>query len=147
MRIHAKRWHTGTLPPGFVQMYVVAMGLILGAMNRLPIKLPRRGPGRRHSSGSSSQQTVSFADVAGVDEAKEELSEIVVRTFCLAGPSATPPAFKMAACNGQPYKKHVCASRGQTMCIAFNSSFAHPTDLPCAAYHSCSCCYGIAADP
>ena len=60
------------------QMYVVAVGMILGAMNRLPIKLPRRGPGRRHSSGSSLQQTVSFADVAGVDEAKEELSEIVV---------------------------------------------------------------------
>ncbi|CAL5228503.1 g11652 [Coccomyxa viridis] len=61
-----------------VAMYVVAVGMILGAMNRLPIKLPRRGPGRRHSSsGSSSQQTVSFADVAGVDEAKEELSEIV----------------------------------------------------------------------
>ena len=67
-----------TRPFRFMQMYVVAVGMILGAMNRLPIKLPRRGPGRRHSSGSSSQQTVSFADVAGVDEAKEELSEIVV---------------------------------------------------------------------
>ena len=60
------------------QMYVVAVGMILGAMNRLPIKLPRRGPGRRHSSGGSLQQTVTFDDVAGVDEAKEELSEIVV---------------------------------------------------------------------
>jgi hypothetical protein len=59
-------------------MYVVAVGMILGAMNRLPIKLPRRGPGRRHSSGGSLQQTVTFDDVAGVDEAKEELSEIVV---------------------------------------------------------------------
>ncbi len=52
--------------------------MILGAMNRLPIKLPRRGPGRRHSSGGSLQHTVTFDDVAGVDEAKEELSEIVV---------------------------------------------------------------------
>ncbi|CAK0786015.1 hypothetical protein CVIRNUC_009228 [Coccomyxa viridis] len=62
-----------------VTMYVVAFGMILGAMNRLPIKLPRRGPGRRHGGGSSSssQQTVTFDDVAGVDEAKEELSEIV----------------------------------------------------------------------
>ena len=69
---------SGTFSSRVVQMYVVAVGMILGPMNRLPIKLPRRGPGRRHSSGSSSQQTVCFADVAGVDEAKEELSEIVV---------------------------------------------------------------------
>ena len=58
-------------------------------MNRLPIKLPRRGPGRRHGGGSSSssQQTVTFDDVAGVDEAKEELSEIVVGDQYSAGPS------------------------------------------------------------
>ena len=70
------------------QMYVVAFGMILGAMNRLPIKLPRRGPGRRHGGGSSSssQQTVTFDDVAGVDEAKEELSEIVVGNLQPAGP-------------------------------------------------------------
>ncbi len=72
-----------------LQMYVVAFGMILGAMNRLPIKLPRRGPGRRHGGGSSSssQQTVTFDDVAGVDEAKEELSEIVVGDQYSAGPS------------------------------------------------------------
>ena len=60
-------------------MYVVAVTLVLGAMNKLPIKLPRRGPGRRHNN-SGVQQTVTFDDVAGVDEAKEELSEIVVRS-------------------------------------------------------------------
>lgn len=89
-----------------MQMYVVAVGMILGAMNRLPIKLPRRGPGRRHSSsGSSSQQTVSFADVAGVDEAKEELSEIVVRRNCQAYVMAA--LWKMPSCIGQSQYVHI----------------------------------------
>lgn len=58
------------------------IGLLLGALNRLPIKLPRKGAGRRHGGSVSSlpQHTVTFDDVAGVDEAKEELSEIVVRS-------------------------------------------------------------------
>ena len=62
-------------------MYGLYIGLLLGALNRLPIKLPRKGAGRRHSgngTGSSTQHIVTFDDVAGVDEAKEELSEIVV---------------------------------------------------------------------
>ncbi|CAL8466132.1 g5668 [Coccomyxa elongata] len=61
-------------------VYGLYIGLLLGALNRLPIKLPRKGAGRRHSSngtGSSTQHIVTFEDVAGVDEAKEELSEIV----------------------------------------------------------------------
>jgi hypothetical protein len=61
-------------------VYGLYAGLLLGALNRLPIKLPRKGAGRRHSgaAGSSTQHIVTFSDVAGVDEAKEELSEIVV---------------------------------------------------------------------
>ncbi|KAK9902089.1 hypothetical protein WJX75_003893 [Coccomyxa subellipsoidea] len=60
-------------------VYGLYAGLLLGALNRLPIKLPRKGAGRRHSgaAGSSTQHIVTFSDVAGVDEAKEELSEIV----------------------------------------------------------------------
>lgn len=66
------------------QVYVLYVGLLLGALNRLPIKLPRRGAGRRHTSGIPAQ-AITFDDVAGVDEAKEELSEIVVRSpYCLA---------------------------------------------------------------
>jgi hypothetical protein len=67
-----------------MQVYVLYVGLLLGALNRLPIKLPRRGAGRRHNSGVPAQ-SVTFDDVAGVDEAKEELSEIVVR--CSTEPS------------------------------------------------------------
>lgn len=67
-------------------MYGLYIGLLLGALNRLPIKLPRKGAGRRHSgngTGSSTQHIVTFEDVAGVDEAKEELSEIVVWSVSL----------------------------------------------------------------
>ena len=63
---------------GNVQVYVLYIGLMLSALNRLPLNLPRRGAGRRHNS-SEPQQSITFADVAGVDEAKEELEEIVVR--------------------------------------------------------------------
>lgn len=63
-------------------MYVMYAGLLLSALNRLPIKLPtHKGPGRKHKSGGESGSgapPVTFADVAGVDEAKEELQEIVV---------------------------------------------------------------------
>lgn len=59
------------------QVYGLYIGLLLSALNRLPLKLPQRGAGRRHL-GSQPQQTVTFNDVAGVDEAKEELAEIVV---------------------------------------------------------------------
>lgn len=55
------------------------MGLLITALNRLPLKLPQRGAGRRHNSaGTTPQQAIKFDDVAGVDEAKEELAEVVV---------------------------------------------------------------------
>ena len=62
-------------------MYALYAGLLLTAFNRLPLRLPSRGPlaGRKHTKGGESSSTpVTFADVAGVDEAKEELQEIVV---------------------------------------------------------------------
>lgn len=66
-------------------MYGLYIGLLLGALNKLPLKLPRRGAGRRHNAGGGgggvAQAAITFDDVAGVDEAKEELSEIVVRAF------------------------------------------------------------------
>ena len=60
------------------QVYGLYLGLLLGALNKLPLKLPRRGAGRRHAGSAAAQATITFDDVAGVDEAKEELSEIVV---------------------------------------------------------------------
>jgi cell division protease FtsH len=69
-----------------LQMYMVYVSLLLGALNKLPLKLPRRGVGRRRAnSGNASlaQAAITFDDVAGVDEAKEELAEIVVRCALL----------------------------------------------------------------
>lgn len=62
-----------------VQVYVLYIGLLLSALNRLPLKLPQKSPGRRHQQKAQTSAPVSFDDVAGVDEAKEELTEIVVR--------------------------------------------------------------------
>jgi hypothetical protein len=62
-------------------VYAFYAALLLAAFNRLPLRLPTRGPlaGRKHNkSGENSSTPVTFADVAGVDEAKEELQEIVV---------------------------------------------------------------------
>ena len=56
-------------------MYV---GLLLSALNKLPLKLPQNGAGRRHNQKSSTSEPITFDDVAGVDEAKEELAEVVV---------------------------------------------------------------------
>lgn len=57
--------------------------LLLSAFNRLPLRLPTRHlAGRKHKPGDSSTSSVTFADVAGVDEAKEELQEIVVGCVC-----------------------------------------------------------------
>lgn len=64
-----------------MQVYALYAALLLTAFNRLPLRLPTRGPlaGRKHIKGGESSSTpVMFADVAGVDEAKEELQEIVV---------------------------------------------------------------------
>ncbi|GAX82457.1 hypothetical protein CEUSTIGMA_g9884.t1 [Chlamydomonas eustigma] len=68
-------------------VYALYGGLFLAVVSRLPIKLPgaSKGPGRRHLQGSGEggrpgtgeMLQVTFADVAGVDEAKEELKEIV----------------------------------------------------------------------
>lgn len=57
-------------------MYI---GLLLSALNKLPLKLPGNSAGRRHVQKSSTSKPVTFDDVAGVDEAKEELAEVVVR--------------------------------------------------------------------
>ncbi|KAL2650750.1 hypothetical protein R1flu_018878 [Riccia fluitans] len=62
------------------------VGLIAGLIGRFPIKFPQRSTGRlRNRKGSASGGgkdresggPILFADVAGVDEAKEELEEIV----------------------------------------------------------------------
>ena len=92
-----------------MQMYAVAMGLILGAMNKLPI-MRRRGPGRRNSSASS-QQAVTFDDVAGVDEAKEELSEIVVGTRSFLLKTGLLAAMKLHVCKLACWKKVVQLSK------------------------------------
>ena len=66
------------------QVYILYIGLLLSALNRLPLKLPQKSAGRRHQQKSQTATPVSFDDVAGVDEAKEELAEIVVSTsMCL----------------------------------------------------------------
>ena len=60
------------------QVYAMYFGLLLSVLARLPLKLPQRGAGRRHG-GAAPAAAVTFDDVAGVDEAKEELAEVVVR--------------------------------------------------------------------
>lgn len=61
----------------------VLFGVVLAVLNRLPLRLPNRSSGRKSNGGgsggssSTSSNIVKFADVAGVDEAKEELEEIV----------------------------------------------------------------------
>ena len=57
---------------------VCAVYVALNALNKLPLKLPQNGTGRRHIQKSIDAVSVTFDDVAGVDEAKEELAEVVV---------------------------------------------------------------------
>jgi ATP-dependent Zn protease len=66
-----------------LQTYAFWGVVMLAVLNRLPFKLGPRGAGRRHGSGgsggsSAQHQNMMFDDVAGVDEAKEELKEVVV---------------------------------------------------------------------
>jgi hypothetical protein len=64
-------------------VYALYGFLLLSAFNRLPLRLPNRQlAGRKHKGNDSSSSSVKFADVAGVDEAKEELQEIVVSMNC-----------------------------------------------------------------
>eukprot|EP00249_Psilotum_nudum_P016380 c25795_g2_i2 orf=1-1545(-) len=69
-----------------VLMGLLYTGLIAGILGRLPIKFPQRSTGRLRSKKGQvfggnkdldRSGTIVFADVAGVDEAKEELEEIV----------------------------------------------------------------------
>jgi len=61
-----------------IMSYVLCAGLLFATMNKL--RLPgKSGPGRKHVKGDKDGERplITFADVAGVDEAKEELGEIV----------------------------------------------------------------------
>ncbi|CAD7702088.1 unnamed protein product [Ostreobium quekettii] len=60
-----------------VVVYALYIGILLSTMGRLQLKLPQRSAGRKHQNNSSGSGGITFADVAGVDEAKEELEEIV----------------------------------------------------------------------
>ncbi|EFJ30338.1 hypothetical protein SELMODRAFT_440261 [Selaginella moellendorffii] len=57
------------------------IGLVAGLLARFPIKFPQRTTGRLRNKKDSKDRDregpIMFADVAGVDEAKEELEEIV----------------------------------------------------------------------
>jgi hypothetical protein len=59
-------------------MYVMYFVMTLSLLVRLPLRLPQRGAGRRHGAAAPAA-AVTFDDVAGVDEAKVELAEVVVR--------------------------------------------------------------------
>eukprot|EP01026_Neomeris_dumetosa_P000122 TRINITY_DN100313_c0_g1_i1.p2 TRINITY_DN100313_c0_g1~~TRINITY_DN100313_c0_g1_i1.p2 ORF type:complete len:294 (+),score=19.68 TRINITY_DN100313_c0_g1_i1:84-884(+) len=60
-----------------VLIFMLHMGLILAVMNRVfPLRIAEKGQARRHKQDEKSLVSVTFADVAGVDEAKEELEEV-----------------------------------------------------------------------
>lgn len=52
--------------------------LLLGLLGRMNVRIPSKAAPKRHNHPTTAP-SVTFADVAGVDEAKEELQEIVVR--------------------------------------------------------------------
>jgi len=60
-------------------MYAMYFVMTLSLLVRLPLRLPQRGAGRRHGAAAPAA-AVTFDDVAGVDEAKMELAEVVVRS-------------------------------------------------------------------
>lgn len=58
--------------------YTFALVLLIAVLNRMgPLKLPQRGAAARRHTSTNDPTRVTFDDVAGVDEAKEELQEIV----------------------------------------------------------------------
>jgi ATP-dependent Zn protease len=67
------------------QVYALYAFLLLSAFNRFPLRLPNRQTAGRKHRGDTAAASVTFADVAGVDEAKEELQEIVVCFNYIAG--------------------------------------------------------------
>ena len=61
-----------------MQNYAFIALLLVAVLNKLPLKLPQRGGARRSGSSTNPDPSrITFADVAGVDEAKEELQEVV----------------------------------------------------------------------
>ncbi|KAI8106054.1 hypothetical protein M9435_000604 [Picochlorum sp. BPE23] len=60
-------------------LYLVGFVALLSVMNKAGVRMPHRGGGfvKRGTSGGNAFVDVTFDDVAGVDEAKEELEEIV----------------------------------------------------------------------
>lgn len=82
-------------------MYI---GLLLSALNKLPLKLPGSSAGRRHVQNSNKSEPVTFDDVAGVDEAKEELAEVVVgsSSFLMSLPYALVTTALMVRLECQP---------------------------------------------
>jgi len=57
--------------------YAIVLVAVITVFNRLQLKLPQRGAGRRRDGDAHLEPPITFDDVAGVDEAKEELQEIV----------------------------------------------------------------------
>lgn len=93
------------------QVYCFYVGLLITALNRLPLKLPQRGAGRRHNNSGVPQQAIKFDDVAGVDEAKEELAEVVVRLV-----------FACKCCHADVWSQDECCT-----CLPLHlHSVAHP---------------------
>ena len=64
-----------------MQIYALYIGLVLSFLNRFPVKMPQRSSARRYQ-GQVPRTAITFKDVAGVDEAKEELAEVVVCLLC-----------------------------------------------------------------
>ena len=78
-------------------MYCLSAGVLVYILARMfgGKHSGRGGPGRRHKRSDASSATsgvqITFADVAGVDEAKEELQEIVVGPFSPQALKTTKP--------------------------------------------------------
>lgn len=115
-----------------LQVYAIYIGLLLSALNKLPLKLPQNSAGRRHNQKSSNSESITFDDVAGVDEAKEELAEVVVS-------NSVPPTVTQKAVVGQ-----LLSFVGRMGCMVF-SYIADISAQPCSALnvHSGFCSFQI----